>query len=296
MKLLKKVDMISPPVTLFFRGEDKHSSIFAGILTIIVYIAIFALAIYYFLGFINKTNPTAYFFDRFQDDAGIFPLNASSIFHYIGLENLNVEGTEPIDFDMVRIVGFKNVIIDNYAAGDVDLETIPHWLYGLCNNTTDTVNISHLTTEAFLDSACIRKYYDPEKKKYFNTGESGFIFPTIEHGMSNSEFKGTYYGIVIEKCKNDNLRRLQGLGPCKSDEIINEYIYSCAITLYIIDQYSDVINYLEPYNKYIYSISNLLSPKIFTSNNLNFNPSMIKKHNDIFLIIVFIIRIFSFYF
>ncbi len=91
---IKKLDMISPPVTLFFNGADNHSSIFAGILTIIVYILSFALVIYYFLGFINKTNPTAYFFDKFIDDAGIFPLNSFGIFHFIGFKNLYIEGVE----------------------------------------------------------------------------------------------------------------------------------------------------------------------------------------------------------
>ena len=45
--------------------------------------------------------------------------------------------------------------------------------------------------------ACVRKYYDPEMKKYFSTNEIGFVYPTIEHGMSNPEFKGTFYGITV---------------------------------------------------------------------------------------------------
>ena len=278
---LKKLDMISPPVTLFFKGSDNHSSIFAAILTILVYVIVFALAIYYFLGFINKTNPTAFFFDRFIEDSGIFPLNASSIFHYIGLKDIRIEGSYPIDFDKVRIIGFKNIIIDNYYTS-TDLETIPHWIYGSCNNSTDTVNIGYLMTSEIYNCACVRQYYNPEKKKYFSINETDFVHPTIEHGMSNPEFKGTYYGITIEKCKDDNLRKLSGLGPCKSDEEINDYIYSCAITLYLVDHYSDVTNYLKPYNKYIYTISNLLAPKIFTVNHLNFNPSMIITHNGIF--------------
>lgn len=278
---LKKLDMISPPVTLFFKGSDNHSSIFAAILTILTYAIVFALAIYYFLGFINKTNPTAFFFDRFIEDSGVFPLNASSIFHYIGLKDIRIEGSYSIDFDKVRIVGFKNIIIDSYYT-TTDLETIPHWIYGPCNNSTDTENIGYLMTSEIFNCACVRQYYNPEKKKYISTTDADFVHPTIEHGMSNPEFKGTYYGITIEKCKDDNLRKLSGLGSCKSDEEINDYIYSCAITLYIVDHYSDVTNYLKPYNNYIYSISNLLAPKIFTVNNLNFNPSTIKTHNGIF--------------
>jgi hypothetical protein len=231
---LKKLDMISPPVTLFFKGADNHPSIFAAILTIIVYVGVFAFTIYYFLGFINKTNPTAFFFDRFIEDAGIFPLDATSLFHYVGLKDIRIEGTTPVDFDKVRIIGFKDVIIDNYYTS-TDLETIPHWIYGLCNNSTDIANIGDLFTSEITKCACVRKYYDPEKKKYFSTNEIGFVNPTIAHGMSNPEFKGTFYGITVEKCKNDNLRTLSGMGPCKSEDEINDYIFSCAITLYIVD-------------------------------------------------------------
>ena len=51
MSFIKKFDMISPPITLYFKGEDQHSSIFSGILSIIIGLLILAATIYYFLGF-----------------------------------------------------------------------------------------------------------------------------------------------------------------------------------------------------------------------------------------------------
>ena len=93
----------------------------------------------------------------------------------------------------------------------------------------------------------------------------------------------TFYGIIIEKCKNDNLRKLLGLNNCKSNDNIDNYIYSKGIVLQIIDHYSDVLNYKEPFTKYFYSISNLLYPKSYTINNMNFNPALLKTHNGIIL-------------
>ena len=278
--IFKKIDMLSPPITLFFKGDNSHSSIFSGILTIVAYIIIVIFGVYYSLDFIQKKNPSVFFFDRYIEDSGEFTLNSSSIFHYIELRySLNPNIVSSLDFDMIRIIGLESITIDNYPI--TNLENTPHWLYGLCNNSTDTENIGYLiTSEQFFSCACIRKYYDPNTKKYYNTNENKFIWPSIKHGMSNSA--NTFYGVIVEKCKNDELRTISGLGSCKDTDEINNYIYSQIITMYLIDHYSDVLNYHKPFTKYLYSVSNILFPNSYTVNNMNFNPSMIQSHNGIF--------------
>ena len=280
MILTKIFDIISPPITLYFKGNNMHSSIFSCILTIIVYAIIFIFGVYYAIEFIGRKNPTAFFFNRFIDDSGIFPLNASSMFHYIEFKKTSEKDKVPIDFDMVRIIGIQDISIDQYPY--VNLENIPHWLYGFCNNNSDTKNIGYLiTSDVFSYSACIRKYYDNITKKYLDTNNNGFIWPSIAHGMSSKNY--SFYGIIIEKCKNDNLRLLSGKDLCRNNETIDNYIFSKVITIYLIDHYSDVLNYHKPFTKYLYSISNMLFPKYFTVNNMNFNPSIIKTHNGIIL-------------
>ena len=80
---LKKLDMLSPYITLYFKGEKKHSSKFSGILSIITYLLVLIISIYYIVEFVNKKSPKAYFFNRYVEDAGDFTLNSSSMFNFI---------------------------------------------------------------------------------------------------------------------------------------------------------------------------------------------------------------------
>ena len=57
----KKIDLLSPPITLYYKGDEAHSSIVSGIITLVTYLIIFISGIYYTLEFIYKKNPTAYF-------------------------------------------------------------------------------------------------------------------------------------------------------------------------------------------------------------------------------------------
>ena len=72
---LKKLDCLSPPITLYYKGENQHSSILSGILSLLYIASLLATAIYYLRKYINKDNPQAYFFNRYIEDAGNFPLN-----------------------------------------------------------------------------------------------------------------------------------------------------------------------------------------------------------------------------
>ena len=81
----KKLDRISPLITFSFKGDNMHSSILSGILSILAYIATTVFGIYYALEFIKKEKPSAYFFTRFIEDAGKLTLDSSSLFHYLYL-------------------------------------------------------------------------------------------------------------------------------------------------------------------------------------------------------------------
>ena len=79
--IIRKFDFLSPKITLYFKGNYKHSSISSGIITILSYLIILVCIIYYTLDFIDRGNPTIYFFNRYVEDTGTFGLNSSSLFH-----------------------------------------------------------------------------------------------------------------------------------------------------------------------------------------------------------------------
>ena len=284
---LKKFDMISPPITLYYKGDDKHPSICSALLSIVAYIIVFIFGVYYALEFINRENPTAYFFNRHIEDAGEFPLNASSMFSFIQFVDTYTNKPAPIDFRAFRILGFDDVQSDTYILDDDHItpkrrhpEEFNHWLYGPCNNNTDTEGISHLIDfDYFEQSACIRKYYDKSKGVYYNTGDPNFKWPIILRGCSNPE--RTYYGIIVEKCFNDEAHKKSGYGECKIDSEIESLISNNAINLQMIDQYADVLNYEKPFRKYFYTITASFINNNYGINHLNFNPATMVTHNGI---------------
>ena len=280
----KKFDRISPLITLSFKGDNMHSSIISGILTLLGYALTTIFGIMYAIDFVEKKKPSAYFYSRFIKDAGKFTLNPQSLFHYIYFLNKTGSTIVPLDINKVSIIGVQNITTDDYSS--IDLESTNHWVYCYCKSEIDSRNIGHLieNEEEFENSACIRRYYDTKTKKYYPTrDEKNFVWPSMEHGMSHPTY--SYYGIIIEKCKDSNLRDLLdlSLNKCDNNEAIDNYIFNKVIVLQIIDYYSDVLNYNEPFTKYFYSISNLLFPKYYTVNNMNFNPAKIKTHTGIIL-------------
>ena len=268
--LLRKLDFLSPPITLYFKGENSHSSIFAGILTIIVYSICCAFIVLYAIQFIKKANPQVCYYNRYVEDAGEFPVNSSSIFNFIQILDTAKNIPDPIDFDILTIIGIEQTV-DIYQDNN-DLTKYNHWLYGNCNNSTDTIGINELIKfEHFTESACIRKYYNKNENKYYQTNEKGFKWPTILHGCSHPN--RTFYGIIVEKCRNTSLKLSSDGKYCKSKEDIINYIKSRSINFQLIDQFTDILNYTTPYRKYFYSISNGLFEESYTTNHLNLNPT-----------------------
>ena len=281
MSFIKKFDMISPPITLYFKGEDQHSSIFSGILSIIIGLLILAATIYYFLGFINKDNPKSYFFTRYIEDAGDFPLNSSSIFNYIQFIDKKDNTKMGFDFNSLVAVGVDDLYYEEYMKDPNKISTVDHWIYSHCNYDTDIKGIEYLIDHSiYNNSACIRSYYDKSKDKYFNTNEFGFRWPMLEKGMSNKN--STYYGIIVQRCDKAPEYIKSKVPQCKSSTEINEYISTISLKYQIVDHYADMLNYDMPFTKYFYEITSAVTDGIYIINHLNFNPASMLTHNGFF--------------
>ena len=277
---IRKLDCLSPDITLYFKGENSHSSIFSGILTIIVYSICVTFTVFYAINFFNNANPQICYYNRYVEDAGEFPVNSSSMFSFIQLLDTQKNVPDIIDFDLVTIIGLQETV--DYYEENNTLTNYNHWIYGPCNNSTDTEGISELINfEHFTESACIRKYYNKDEGRYYNTYEKNFIWPNILHGCSHPN--RTFYGIIMEKCRNTSLKYLSDHRYCKSKEETIQYIKTRSINFQLIDQFTDVLNYAKPYRKYFYSISNGLFEESYTTNHLNLNPTKLISDEGIFM-------------
>ena len=126
--LLKNIDIISPKITFHYNGSLAHSSIFSGILSIIVIILIIAFSTPFINDLIKKKNFNAYYLNSFIEDAPTLMINSTSLFHFVSLElkghySLNLG----FDFTVFRIIG---TLISFHSK--TDIKKIDHWLYGFC--------------------------------------------------------------------------------------------------------------------------------------------------------------------
>ena len=270
---LKKFDYLSYPLTLYFNNYSSHSSIISGIITIITYLLCFILTIYVSKDFLFKENPNAYTYNKVIYDAGLFPLNSSSMFHFVYISpSLNInEGY----FEIFGILNnYVNIFNDDGHRINFD-----HYMYKPCVNIKVKDNKIHnlIDFELYNTSFCISSFYNSSTKDVISINDKKFIYPILSHGMSHPN--STYYGIFFQKCINSTLNN----NNCKSEKEINSFMsQQTNIGVDIINQEIDVKNYKEPFIKSFYKITSGLSEG-FTANHLNFQPLIIKSHDKIFL-------------
>ena len=166
----KDLDFLSPKISIYYNGSLSHSSLFSIILSIISSIIIITFSIYFSLDLIQRKNPDFYYLNRYIEDAGEFPLNSSSFFHFISLGNItfNFHG---FDFRSFRIMGFN----DHHENMDNNnIKQIDHWIYGVCDEN-DSKGINDLIKfEEYKKCACIKKYYNSLKKEYYDAKNINF--------------------------------------------------------------------------------------------------------------------------
>ena len=272
--LCKKLDILSPPITLYNKGLLYHSSKASIVLSIISFILIALFTIIEFVMFIfSSDRPTLNSYIKYAQESGSIELNSTFFFHFISIQkNANNPDEQEIDFESFRIIGFETYL-DEYI-NDKNLSNFNHWLYGPCNNDTDTIGISKLITQKyFTKSACIKKYFDSKEQKYYDLNESKYRVPRIEHGTFN--FTRSLYSIIIEDCEDDSLSLIYNDNRrCKKEnnEYIKNIIKNGFINFHFIDHEVQNDDYFRPITKFFNIIVNKLSKDNYFINNLYFNP------------------------
>ena len=288
MKLLKNIDFLSPDITLYHKGYHSHSSWMSGIISLIQVIILIFCGIYYFLDLIYHREPKAYYYNRFIEDAGFYPINSSSFFHFISISTEKDSMTE-YDFDFLsfRVIGLDSYYIDYLESKN--LSNYDHWLYGNCDNLMEKNGIDSIMTSSTLQNfqnkknfACIKKFYDSKIGKYFIIGDENFRWPNISYGLANP--KRTYYSILIEGCSQDSLDEIfiDNKNKCLDNEQRNNLSDGHhAFHFNFINHDIDVLNYKEPNKKYINSVENAIDKDNYSANHINLDPILITTHDGI---------------
>ena len=270
---LKQFDFLSPKLTLHFYGQSSHSSYINGILTIITYLLYIILFIYFSSDIIFHIGVSSYFYNKVIEDAGIYFLNTSALFHYLKLLYIIA------DPRIIQILGVTLIPLEQYSI-DGKRENYDHYIYSFCNKDMKKYfnkNILSIIDDAdFLNNSfCIESFYNSTTGIITKYNDLNFSYPSIKHGMSNPNF--TYYGIIAQKCVNSSLNNYS----CDTPENIEKKLFGMAFDFRFFSFNVDIQNYKNPLKLSLISITQGYSQLNFAGNNLNFDPLKVKTDNGL---------------
>ena len=102
---IDKIDFLSPKITFYFKGKQRHNSKFGGVLTVIMLLLVCIVIIYYIYCVATYRNQTTMFYKKYESDVGYYPFNSSSIFHFFLIrKNDNDSNFLNIDFNSIRVI------------------------------------------------------------------------------------------------------------------------------------------------------------------------------------------------
>ena len=130
-------DILSPEISLYYKGKLRHSSNCSGCLSIISLLLIIFFSIFFSQDLIYKINPTAFYYNRFINKINPINLNSSGLFHII---NLNY-GTSKLEFNrLFNIIGIENHLrYFNFS----NLTSFNHYIYDYCDEN-DIIGIKDI--------------------------------------------------------------------------------------------------------------------------------------------------------
>lgn len=282
---IRKLDLVSDGNKIYYEGEDKRQTLMGGIFTILAYGIVVACLIYFGIDFIERTSPTSYFFKQFIPDAGTFPADArglNSMFHYFQVLD---ENDNALKDDTVFMVTGANSYALNYfgePGKDFNLLDEETWIYDSCEERDKGMFKNAINDPQFLQSFCIKKFYNPQTKKVYNQDEPGFRYPAVEHGTGckGEGISNIGYSLQLLKCIDYSFR--PGI-TCKPMDQINDYIEKnmVRVKLGMMDHDFDVTKYKDPVIHYINDIKNDVRGESVTNNNLNFVPVLVTTDEGI---------------
>ena len=275
---LRKLDFISPNITLYFHRDLRHSSVVSGIISIIAALIILITSCIFIADIFSSKEPNAFYFQKHVNDTGYYEIGPKGIFHFITFGN----DYQRIDKDKIKIYGIMTRP-SSFLNEDKNMNEYDHWEYDFCTEYPEYLeiksnsNLYYYFKSSNMNGLCISAYYNSQTKSISKIGESNFKFPFLDHGASSKNL--TNYGLYI----------------IKNGDVESSYMNSLSLyTIHFVDNFVDVDDYNTPFTPFIYNLTTSFSINSFTINNLNFNPAYMRTHHGIILDTIKIVQSYSF--
>ena len=278
--IIRSVDFISPLITLYYKGETRHSSIFSGLISIILIILVFYISLFISFDFLFKLNPNSFYFIMKVKDVDTIKLSHNFFFHYISFLD---EYTKEDVFDerVFSIIGLSSNSFISFIFNNYSEYSVPHWKYERCKYLNlEKNNLTKFSTikKYFNESLCITKYYNNETNEIINVDDDNFPFPLLENSLENEKYKG--YQIIFKQCENNTLYNNNSCYDYQTmQKKLNNYIMFYYFNYYT--NYIDVENYKEPV---VYELTNKsfnYDPYLIYTNEINLKQTYVRTSDGI---------------
>ena len=278
---IDEIDFLSPKITFYYKGKQRHNSKFGGILTAIMLLLVCIVIIYYIYCVATYRNQTTMFYKKYESDVGYYPFNSSSIFHFFLIrKNDNDSNFLNIDFNSIRVIILNDY--EEYETNPHTLENIEHWVYGGCNGKDfEKLNIDEEIKYEKMknNSICIKYYYNNTEKKYYQSNNTNkFKWPYLQHGTAHEN--NIALGTIVEKCSNNSITN-KIFGNCKVEDEINTYLKQFKyLDLKLLYNEIDLTNLHKPLKSFFYGIESSFNTKneYYSIYNIYFHPLLFKSN------------------
>ena len=251
--MINKLDLLSPPITLFYLEKRTHTSRIGGSLILLLICLCSSYIIYLLYLVIAHKKVTSLFYKKFQYDVPKYSLNSSSIYFFIQFHSMD---NESYHYKYASKYVRTYTYYGNSDFDESNLDKIDHWVYDTCIDGIDNKNIDpdlFKNINNFGSSACLKYYYNSKNRNYYSLGDKEFIWPYLAHGTAQKN--NIFIHTSIQKCTNDSIIN-KIFNDCPSQKEIDEYATKIvAIFLYLIDNQVDPTNYSNPIQQYMQSIT-----------------------------------------
>ena len=273
--MIKDIDFLSPPITLFHLEKRTHTSKLGACFVIALVIACSSYTIFLIYNLISHKKMTYIFFKKFEFEAGYYSFDPSSVFHFIQIFAPQSGGYFD-KFDSRYIRAYTTYAQSNLSYSNLDL--YDHWVFDTCRKNIDDKDLDDSlfqNVENFTNGVCIRHYYNSSERKYYSLEDKGFKWPHLEHGISQRN--NIYLTTIVQKCSNDSIIN-ELFGMCPSQKEIDDYVSRyLGIYLYFTDTQVDPTNFQSPVTQYLQVVSTGIgTSETYVESYMHFSPLRVR--------------------